>query len=110
MLANTISAHLSAAGHLVHTFTEAVSAASFFEAHHATVSLVILDMIMPGMDGAALYRKMKSIRPSIPVVVISGFSLSEDYRDLFGDHKVELLHKPFLRADLLGAVARALAH
>jgi CheY-like chemotaxis protein len=34
---------------------------------------VILDFRLPGIDGAELYKKMRRLRPKIPIVIFSGY-------------------------------------
>jgi CheY-like chemotaxis protein len=34
---------------------------------------VVLDFRLPGIDGAEVYKKMKQLRPAIPVVMFSGY-------------------------------------
>ena len=37
------------------------------------VSMVLLDYLMPGMDGEATAREMKRVRPEVPIVVLSAY-------------------------------------
>ena len=37
------------------------------------IDLVILDMIMPGDNGAVTYKKLKTINPGLKVLISSGF-------------------------------------
>lgn len=39
---------------------------------HGGVDLVVSDLVMPGMDGNELVRRMKEIAPEIPMILISG--------------------------------------
>ena len=41
------------------------------------VSLVVLDLIMPGMDGETLLEKIRQTRPEIPVVVVTALDEAE---------------------------------
>jgi CheY-like chemotaxis protein len=45
-----------------------------FESRAEDVVLVILDMAMPVMSGDEAHRRLKSIRPKIPILVTSGYS------------------------------------
>lgn len=42
--------------------------------HHHSVSLIVTDLCMPGMDGGELIRQLERYRPWIPVIVLSGES------------------------------------
>jgi len=37
------------------------------------VDLVLLDYMMPGEDGSVVAEKMKSIRPSVPILMLSAY-------------------------------------
>jgi CheY-like chemotaxis protein len=70
----------------------------------ADFDVVLSDVVMPGeMDGVRLARLLRGLRPTLPVVLISGFSTA--LADA-GDFVV--LHKPCSREDLLAALHRAI--
>jgi len=39
--------------------------------------LVFLDLLLPGMNGAELFGKIRAIKPDLPVIVITGYTESE---------------------------------
>jgi CheY-like chemotaxis protein len=43
-----------------------------FEKNRDRISLVILDMKMPGMDGCEVYDRLKEIEPEIKIIIFSG--------------------------------------
>lgn len=60
-------------------------ALEFFRRESDSIGLVLLDQVMPGMDGVAVFKALRSIRPNIPVLLASGFSqqeVSERFRGL----------------------------
>jgi len=73
------------------------------------IDLLISDVVMPGMDGVTLAGLVRTERPQVRVILISGYS--EDVaRDGIGpDAGFAFLPKPFSLAQLAGAVKRALA-
>lgn len=49
------------------------------------IDIVLLDQVMPGMDGVAVFKELRRIRPDIKVLLASGFSqqeVSERFRGL----------------------------
>ncbi len=47
-------------------------AVRLFGQRHSDIDAVILDYTMPGMDGAATSRRLKVIRPDVPLLITSG--------------------------------------
>jgi len=63
-------------------------------------SMVITDMRMPNMTGLELLEQVKAKYPKLPVVLISGYSVSE-FEDEDGSLKPDgFLAKPFLMSDV----------
>jgi CheY-like chemotaxis protein len=61
---------LETRGYRVLTAHTAVDALEIFAA--GNVDLVLSDLIMPQMDGNELVRRMKSIAPEVPTIILSG--------------------------------------
>lgn len=96
-------------GTLVHV-TDGGAAFDLLHAAPNAFDVLVTDMTMPRMHGAELYRRVRLIRPELPVVVVTGFDQQEVHR-LVGVEPVAFgyLHKPFLPRDLSRAIADALA-
>jgi signal transduction histidine kinase len=65
-----------------------------------TIDLVVLDMIMPGIDGRETYFEMKKIRPGLPVFVSTGYSSEGKVQDIMDNGGLGVLHKPFALGEL----------
>ena len=63
------------------------------------IDLVILDMIMPGDNGAAIYRKLKKINSGIKVLISSGFWKDINVREILNDGCNSFIQKPFKFAE-----------
>jgi two-component system, cell cycle sensor histidine kinase and response regulator CckA len=75
--------------------------------HRTPIDLLLIDLVLPGMDGARLAELIDRARLGVPAVFMSG----DDERErVGGSHAVEyrLVRKPFDRGALLGAVREAL--
>ena len=70
--------------------------------------LVIMDYVMPGMDGAEAARQIAAIDPDIPVVFSTGHGALRQLRDSAGD-EASVLEKPFSLAELDALITRTLA-
>lgn len=65
--------------------------------------VVFTDVVMPGMSGVDLGRKIRSRHPDLPIVLTSGYAqvLAED-----GRHGFELVHKPYAAEELARVLTR----
>ena len=70
------------------------------------LSLVITDHIMPGMTGAQFTRQLRSLHPSLPVLVVSGL---EEAEEEYADLNVVFRLKPLPPDTLLSSVHTLLA-
>ncbi|HDL03839.1 MAG TPA: response regulator [candidate division Zixibacteria bacterium] len=64
------------------------------------IAMVITDMRMPKMSGLELLQAIKEKRPSLPVVMISGYSIDEVDSDIVESKADGFLNKPFMMADI----------
>lgn len=70
--------------------------------------LMICDLNMPGMDGISLIRKVKTFRPRLPIIIITGFSSEKSAIEAVNLRVAGYLTKPLRDTDVLEAAARAL--
>ncbi|MFO7569316.1 MAG: response regulator, partial [Smithellaceae bacterium] len=59
------------------------------------IDLVILDMIMPGMGGAATFDMLRDINPSVKIVLSSGYDMNGDARRILERGCNGFIQKPF---------------
>jgi two-component system cell cycle sensor histidine kinase/response regulator CckA len=65
------------------------------------IRVLITDVVMPGMNGRILARKLKERFPELNVLFLSGYAADVTGAELSGDPVGDLLQKPFSRVDLL---------
>jgi len=75
-----------------------------------TYDLVLLDLLMPGLDGLATLRALKKIQPSAVVVIITAYASVESAIEAMKIGAYDYVQKPFKHEELLLIVARALEH
>ena len=77
--------------------------------HAEEISLLLADLIMPGMSGAELIRQLRSRNPDLKVIAISGVldrtASGASQMDIMAD---AFLHKPFTMEELLTQTAAVL--
>lgn len=73
------------------------------------IDLVILDMRLPGMGGAEILRKLRTINPLVKVIIASGYDEQEVRQQIPDYQSVSFLKKPYNADVLLSTVERFLA-
>ena len=96
-------------GYDVLTATNGKEAVELFKEKAATISLVVLDMIMPEMNGRDCFEAIRKHRPDTLVIISSGFSRSEDLQDLKEQGLAGFVQKPFRATEFSRIIADALA-
>lgn len=78
------------------------------ETETGCIALLITDLIMPGVDGPELVKRLKPLRPQMRVLFMSGY-LEEDLKTTQLNADAAFLGKPFLPDDLLRKAESMLA-
>ncbi len=74
--------------------------------HDETPDLIILDVMMPKMDGYTFVRELKKEKNETPVIVLTAKTGMADLFEMEG--VVAYIQKPFETEDLLKIISRAL--
>ena len=77
-----------------------------FRSSPESFTAVLMDLTMPGLDGADALREIRAIRPGVPALVMSGFSEADVLHRLHGLGDVPILRKPFSRQILLDHIVK----
>ncbi len=95
-------------GYRVTCTTDSTEALALFSAEPQLFDLVITDMTMPRMNGDTLARKILAIRPSVPVILCTGFNehISEAQAEELGIAKFVM--KPIIKRELAAAIRTVL--
>ena len=74
------------------------------------IDLVILDMIMPGMNGAEVFQQMRSLVPGVKVLLCSGYSHEglAGIKELIQGGAAGFIQKPFSRLTIARQVRDAI--
>jgi DNA-binding NtrC family response regulator len=70
--------------------------------------IVLTDIRMPDIGGMRVLRDVKRIKPSLPVVIITGYATTKSAVQAMKLGAADYIEKPFEPEQLLDAVARAL--
>jgi PAS domain S-box-containing protein len=71
------------------------------------LAVVVLDLTMPGLDGAEVFRGIRRSHPKLPVVLASGYSPEDVAERIRDDSPHALLQKPFTQLELSQALRKA---
>jgi len=95
-------------GYRVLEATTGTEALEVFASHNGEVDLVVSDVVMPEMDGPTLMKHLRSERPDVKIIFISGYAEDAFRRNLSDNEEFMFLQKPFDLKELAAAVKAAL--
>jgi PAS domain S-box-containing protein len=72
------------------------------------ISLVILDLVMPGLDGGTTFDIIREMQPEMPIILSSGYSIKGQATDIMSRGCDGFIQKPFNIPELSQQVRRAL--
>ncbi len=95
---------LTAGGYRVLTAADGHEGIRQFTAHDGEVTLILLDMTMPGMGGEEVFGILKSLRDDVRVLLSSGYDEQEVTQKFEGPGPAGFIQKPYRPSDLLAKV------
>ncbi len=108
ILRNMAETMLMRLGFKVFTAKDGIEALEIFQEHPDEIRVVVTDLSMPRMDGWETLSALRRIRPDIPVVMVSGHDESKVITDDHTELPQVFLHKPYQKAELKEALAKAI--
>ena len=90
-----VSRALSAEGYNILTARNGKEAVSLFEKEKASIAIVILDMIMPEMDGENCLKAIRKMDADVGVILTTGFTADEFTIDRMRQLGDDVIEKPF---------------
>lgn len=101
-----VSRVLTMHGHSVIEARDGAQAVEMMNQHH--FDLLLTDIVMPIMDGITLALKVRSTRPDVPIILMTGYANESQRAHNLSVLIEELLSKPFNKDELIAAVNKAL--
>jgi len=95
---------LEASNYRVITASDGLEACSLYRERSRDISLVLTDMMMPVMDGAAMIRELKSCDPKLPIIATSGLAEAGREEQARSVGALKFMSKPYTASSLLWAV------
>lgn len=70
--------------------------------------VVLLDLSMPRLDGAATFHELQKLDATLPVVLMSGYSEQDAVQHFLGEDLAGFVQKPFSNTEVLRCLSQAL--
>lgn len=104
----TVTDQLQSLGHEVRAASGGAEAVEIYRQDPDAIDLVLLDILMPDMDGRSTFAALQEIDASVRVVLCSGYSLRGQAEEMLAGGAQAFLQKPFEFTDLEHVLARVL--
>jgi two-component system cell cycle sensor histidine kinase/response regulator CckA len=95
-------------GYAVKAIGDPVAAVDYYRANAARIACVILDIIMPKMNGITCYSHLRAVNPSVKVIVTTGYAEDLAFEEFVAENRLTVVTKPFDVPVLLDAIRRVL--
>jgi len=99
---------LEGLGYRVLTASDGEEGLQVYRERRGEVDLVLLDMVMPKLDGRGLYREVRKLDPGAKVLVLSGYSPGREVQELLAEGAMGFVQKPVALDELAQKVREAL--
>ncbi len=97
-------ASLETYNYQVLTASNGIEAVAIYAQYKQKISVVLLDMMMPTMDGAIAIRTLQKINPYVKIIAISGLLSSQNIAEVAGIDVKAFLAKPCTAQELLQTI------
>jgi two-component system, cell cycle sensor histidine kinase and response regulator CckA len=94
-LLGLMKAALERAGYTVLTAEDGLSAIKTFSLNKDKIALVLTDLGLPKLDGAAVFTSMKDIDPNVKIILASGYLDPNLKSNLLRSGAKEFIQKPY---------------
>ena len=108
LLRETLREMLESSGYRVLTACDGPEAVALYSAHERDIRVVLLDMVMPHLDGLSTFRVLQKIHPQIKVIATSGRAPDDKVDEILQERAAAFLPKPYTAEKLLYLVAEVL--
>ena len=109
-IVNLIRQALQKQGFTTYAFTDPLLALEHLETNSESYGLVLADVRMPGMNGVELVKKIKSMHPTIKILLMSAFEFNDrDLSKVLASIKIDgYVQKPVSTKQLINIIEKHL--
>jgi len=101
---------LSSRGFKILTASDGESAVEIFSQYTEVIDIVLLDMGLPKMSGKDVLIRIKAIKPSVKIVIASGYFESDLQVDIAQDNIAAYIQKPYMLDNVIKVLRRVIPH
>ncbi len=105
MVRNVAAEMLTTLGYKVFTCVNGAEALEYYQQHWQEIDLVILDMIMPKMNGYDTFKGLRDVNPEVLAILATGYSTDGLAQTILAEGCKTVISKPFEYAELSTVVA-----
>ena len=95
-------------GYTVYVASNAAEAETLFASNGAEIALLVSDLVLPGLSGIDLAKRLRAKRPALHVLLMSGYTDRDVGAFQSEMENVSFLQKPFTPDSLVGRVSELL--
>jgi len=99
---------LERCGYTVLMAEDGLQALEVYQARQEEIALVVLDVIMPQMDGLECLRRLREMDPQVKVLISTGYTARDLAQELMAEGALGVVEKPFRIQDFATAVRAAI--
>lgn len=101
-------AMLEALGYTVITATNGTNALETLKQRQGEIHLILLDLVMPGLDGKNTFDQIQNTYPNLPVILSSGYSMNGQAMEIMDRGCNGFIQKPFTINELSQVLRKGL--
>jgi len=109
VIRHVLAARLRTLGYDVMTCADGAQAVEAYQEAKGRTDLVILDMVLPRLEGERVFAAVRAVNPSAKVVLMSGGGDDREIEELIRQGAVGFVRKPFSFSEVSAHVTAALA-
>jgi len=104
IIIRTITESLGSMGYHVISASDGSEAVKLFVENKSKIDLIILDLMMPAMNGYEAFKEIKAMDPNSKIILCTGYVADDSVQEMLNNGVKGLLKKPYRMEDLSRAV------
>jgi PAS domain S-box-containing protein len=104
VIIRTITESLGSLGYHVISASDGCEAVKIFVENKSKIDLIILDLMMPAMNGYEAFKEIKAMDPCSKIILCTGYVADDNVQEMLNNGVKGLLKKPYRIEDLSRAV------